>query len=186
MPYIARTDGGNSVLELRQGVLEDVAESDRSNWRTVRDTPPTIDHLTQVFIRTGIIVLTDTSVEVQYQIFNEPEDVIKERLKQYAADRSWRKREAGLTLPTGVRVDTSADSLTMIIGAVQSLERGYVQEPVSFCAMSGPVQATLDDLKGVWAAIAAYTEASFAARSACFAAIDAGTITTSAQVDAAV
>lgn len=185
MPYIARTDGGQSVLEVREGVLSDIADAERSNWLTVTENRPNIDNLTQV-LSTFTYSVQNGYVSMDWQVTTPPVLFNKDKLKKYAANRSWRKREAGLTLPNGVRVDTSADSLTMIIGAVQSLERGYISEPVSFCALSGPVQATLDDLKAVWAAIAAYTEASFAARLACFAAIDAGTITTSAQVDAVV
>lgn len=185
MPYIARTDGGQSVLELRQGVLTDIADADRSNWRTVTENRPNVDNLTQV-LSTFTLSVQNGYVSMDWQVTSPPDVWNKARLKEYATQRSWQKRVAGLTLPNGVRVDTSADSLTMIQGAVQSLERGYISEPVAFCALSGPVQATLADLKGVWAAIAAFTEASFAARSACFAAIDAGTITTSAQVDAVI
>ena len=55
-PYIARTNGGDAVLELRQGKLEDILEADRGGWRNVMEPASEIDGLTQRRLRLAVML----------------------------------------------------------------------------------------------------------------------------------
>lgn len=104
-------------------------------------------------------------------------------LKAHAAARRY-AREVGGIVVGGVSIDTSRESQAKIAGA-----HAYVQASpaatVDFKATSGWVTLTAATVTAIALAVAAHVQACFAAEKTVDAAIDAGTITTTAEVDAA-
>lgn len=183
MAYIAKTNGGATVLEMRTGVLSDIAEADRANWRTVSDVPPSYDRLTQSLAIADVIVLND-AVSIQYSVMSVPEPLRKLRLRDYAASVRWQKTQAGVTLPNGVHIKTDETSKSKIDQALAMLEKGWV---ASIRWKVGPgeyVDLDLAAMTGIAQGVAAYEQACFAAEYAIALDIASGTITTQAQIDA--
>lgn len=176
MAYIARTDGGQSVKEIRQGSLADIPEDDRANWRIVIEDRPSGRG-------PGADINGDGSqVNLRWPGLAPHPAWVKMELRAYAAEARWRKTQGGLTLPNGVRVDTSDASQAKITQALLMLQQGWVPS-IEFKAVTGWV--TLDEaaMTGIAQAVAAYVQGCFAAEKALLEAMAAGSVTTRAQVD---
>jgi len=194
MPYIANVSNASGTwraIELRfvPNGLSDLGAAEQAAWRLVNDTRPSVDNTTQVVTTPQDLVVSSdgSSVSMSWNIENTPSLWTKMRLKDYAVARSTAKANGGLMLPNGVQVATTGEQAGLIIDAIESLERGWLSEPVLFQALNGEwVSLTLNDFKGCGAAIAQFKQAIYTARKAVYDAIDAGTITTSAQVDVAI
>lgn len=182
MSYIAKTNGGTEVLEIRSGVLADIPESDRSNWRSVIDAPPPVDRLYQSRLPTDILVVGD-EVHFQYSVISSPDALRKARLKEYAASKRWDKTQAGVTLPSGVKIKTDEASKTKIDQALAMLEKGWVAEIRWKVGTGEYLTLDLATMTGIAQAVAAYEQACFAAEEQIVLGIDAGTIATTAQID---
>lgn len=109
----------------------------------------------------------------------------KDQLKSYAASKRWSIQISGATVAPGVKVDTSTDSLALITGAIESLERGWTTAPVKFKALTGWVDLTLVQLQGAGAAASQHIQNCFVAENAVVAKIESNTYTTYAQIDSA-
>lgn len=204
MGYIARTNGGADVLELRVGVLADVPAADQGNWRTVveigdlvADPFAEVRYISDIAVAEPNVVMTWTKTNDWRAIFAASANVVmtwtkiampapyaKMRLKDYAAGVRWQKTQAGMTLPSGVRIKTDETSKAKLDQALAMLEKGWVP---SLAWKVGPGEyITLDTaaMTGVAQAVAAYEQACFIAEQNIAAEIDAGTITSKAEVDA--
>jgi hypothetical protein len=176
MPYIARTDGGLTVIEIRQGSLADIAEVERANWRDVQEVRPSGRGPALTVNGDGSqvnLVWPGGSADSAWQAME---------LKAYAAEVRWQRASGGLTLPNGVRVDTSDASQDKITAALLILERGWVSS-ISFKAVSGWATLDLAAMTGIAQAVAAYVQACFAAEKECLDAIAAGAVKSRAEVD---
>lgn len=99
-----------------------------------------------------------------------------------AAAKRWSIQSSGINVG-GAAVDTSTESLALITGAIEGLERGWNTEPIRFKAKTGWVDLTLLQLQGVGAAITQHVQACFVAESAVVAKINNDTYTTTAHVN---
>lgn len=110
-----------------------------------------------------------------------------EQLIAYAASKRWSVMTAGVPIGGGVIVDSSNDSLSLITGTIESLERGWISAPVKFKAATGWVDLTLAQIQAIAAAISQHTQACFVVEESVVAGItaDPPTITSKSQVDAA-
>ncbi|HEV2501489.1 MAG TPA: DUF4376 domain-containing protein [Mesorhizobium sp.] len=108
---------------------------------------------------------------------------LKTRLAIYAADKRWRIETGGITV-AGARIDTSRESQSMITGAY-SYSQANPGVAISYKAASGWVVMDAATLAAIATAVGTHVQASFAAEATVAAAIEAGTIKTEAQVDAA-
>jgi hypothetical protein len=181
MPYIAKISGAD-VIEMRTGTLSDIAEADRANWRVVSDVVPPHDRATQSIAVSGVIVHNDT-VSMQYTVMSLPEPMLKSRLRDYAAHVRWEKTQAGVTLPSGARIRTDEASKTKIDQALAMLEKGWVP---SIRWKIGPgeyIDLDISGMTGIAQAVATYEQACFAVEEQIVTEIEAGTITTRAQID---
>lgn len=106
-----------------------------------------------------------------------------EGLLAYAAAKKWQVETGGLTVG-GASIDTSIDSQNRINGAYNyaTANPGVL---ISFKAASGFVKLTSEQAIAIGQAVGAHVQACFAVEMAVAIAIHAGTITTTAEIDAA-
>ena len=109
-------------------------------------------------------------------------DLTVAELKAYAAQKRWQV-EAGGIVVAGVAVATDDRSMALINGTVGYLDDGGTG-PIKFKAASGWVDVDAATILAIKQAIGAHIQACFAAEAAVDAAIDAGTITSIAAIDA--
>ena len=112
-----------------------------------------------------------------------PPPPTKAALKAYAADKRWRVETGGITV-AGATIATDRDSQSMITGAF-AYSQAHPDQPISYKANSGWVTLDAATLAAIASAVGAHVQASFAIEATVVAAIDAGTITTFAAIDAA-
>lgn len=181
MGYIAKVSGAD-VVDMRVGVLTDIPEADRGNWRDVAETGTmATDPLAEVrYIDT--LTLSEPNVYLVWAKTVLPAAWVKMRLKEYAGQKRWQHSQKGLTLPDGTVIDTSDASKSKINQTLGVLERGWITS-VDWKAKTGKVTLDLAALTALAQAVAAFEQACFQAEFAVCDAIDAGTITTKAGID---
>lgn len=103
------------------------------------------------------------------------------KLKAYAAAKRYAIETGGVTID-GVTVDTSRESQTMITGATAYVAANP-DATITFKAVSGWVDLTAAQVTAIGAAVGAHVQACFTAEAAVDTAIDAGTITTTSEID---
>ncbi|WP_054312928.1 DUF4376 domain-containing protein [Mesorhizobium sp. 1M-11] len=108
---------------------------------------------------------------------------LKVQLTAYAADKRWQVETGGITVG-GATIDTSRESQAMITGAY-AYSQANPTETISYKAASGWVSMDAATLAAIATAVGAHVQACFAAEAAMAAEIEAGTITTTAEIDAA-
>ncbi|HEV2501593.1 MAG TPA: DUF4376 domain-containing protein [Mesorhizobium sp.] len=108
---------------------------------------------------------------------------LKAQLVAYAADKRWQIETGGITVG-GARLDTSRESQSMITGAY-AFSQANPAASISYKAASGWVVMDAATLAAIATAVGTHVQACFATEAAVAAAIEAGTIKTKAQVDAA-
>lgn len=107
----------------------------------------------------------------------------KAELKDYAAAVRWAKEQGGLTL-NGMGIKTDTEARVKVRELRDNMTAGALSDPFYFKATTGWVQLNLAAVNGVYAAIVKHVAATFATERTVSLAIDAGTITTTAAVDA--
>ena len=106
-----------------------------------------------------------------------------DELKSYAAAKRFAVETGGIVV-NGSEIDTSRESQSLITGAY-AYSQAHPDEAITFKAKSGWVTLTSAQVAAIATAVAAHVQAAFAAEQVVDAAIDAGTITDFAGVDAA-
>lgn len=181
MSYIANVSGSD-VVELRVGTLIDIPEVDRDNWRAVIETGDiATDPMAEVKVISAL-TLAEPNVQMVWTKTVLPPAYVKMRLKDYAAQKRWQHSQSGLTLPNGVVIDTTDASKSKINQTFGVLERGWIAT-VDWKAKTGKVTLDLAGITAIAQAVAAFEQACFAAEFAIIDAVDAGTITTKADID---
>lgn len=181
MAYIAKISGGD-VLELRVGVLTDIPEVDRDNWRAVIETG---DLVTDPMAEVKVISALTLSEPVVHMVWTKtvlPAPYVKMRLKEYAAQKRWQHSQSGLALPNGVVIDTTDASKSKINQTLGVLERGWIAS-VEWKAKTGKITLDLAALTSIAQAVAGFEQACFAAEFDICDAVEAGTITSKAEID---
>lgn len=182
MAYIAKVINGTDVSELRIGVLTDIPESVRDNWRTVTESGDLFsDPLTEVRYISSITV-SEPNVYMVWTKIALPSVYCKMRLKDYAASVRWTKSQAGITLPDGTIIDTSESSKAKIDQALTVLEKGWTSS-INWKAKNGWVELDLTAMTAIAQAVVAYEQACFNNEQAVDDNIESGTYTTKAHID---
>lgn len=104
-------------------------------------------------------------------------------LKARAAARRWAAETGGITVD-GAAIDTSRESQAMIAGA-HAYAAAVLSATVDFKASAGWVTLDAAAITGIALAVGAHVQACFAVERQVDAAIDAGTLTTFAEIEAA-
>jgi len=191
MPYIVKVANQNGAwvaVDKKFGTLAQIPPSDVANWRNAGELIyPAIDNDTQIYASPTVSISADGStVSLSFQVETLPSWWSIETLKNKASQLSLMRRPASVMLSNGALVGTDSTSQTLILGALTGAQAGLVTLPLSISAMNGAYSFSLANLQEAYTAISGAILASYAKLNACCAAIDAGTITTGAQVDAAI
>lgn len=109
----------------------------------------------------------------------------KAQLKAYAADRRWRKETGGVTLPNDVVVKTDDAAQRKVAELRRRAADGEIALPFGFKAETGWIDADLPVIEAIDQAIAAHVAACYALERQIDGDIEAGAVTTTAQIDAA-
>lgn len=104
-------------------------------------------------------------------------------LLAYAAAKRFEVETGGITV-SGQTIDTSRESQSMITGAY-AYSQAHPEETIRFKAASGWVTLDAATMAAIATAVGAHVQACFAAEAIVAAAIEDGTITTAAEIDAA-
>lgn len=112
----------------------------------------------------------------------------KERLKAYANAEQWRRATGGYTATidgTSHFFPTDETSYNLMTGKAKRLDQPGAQDPFRWQLPAGYISISVADFRTVAVAIADYMQATFDALEPILDAIDAGTITTFAEIDTA-
>jgi hypothetical protein len=108
----------------------------------------------------------------------------KSELAAYAADKRWRIVSAGIAVG-GLQVPGDDVAQTRLNLARDRLKSGELTEPLTYTIGLINVPLTLAMLDAIVPALAQMTQAAFAVQGSLVTAINAGTVTTYEQIDAA-
>lgn len=182
MPYIARTGGTPELLEIREGTLTDIPEAERSQWLTVQESSAGLDPITQV--RAGFLFSVNQmgdQVQLIHQSVTMPTAWRRMRLKQSARDKRWRV-EVGGTMLGGMAIPTDDRAKVLIKGAAETVGDEDID---TFILGDVAIAMTGLQFKAAWAAVVEHVRLTFSTLAAVYDAIDADTILTTADIDAA-
>src|SRR5574337_1841545 len=191
MPYIVKVANQNGTwvaVDKKVGTLAQIPPSDVANWRNAGEIIyPAIDNDTQIRTSPKVTISADGStVQLSFNVETLPSWWAIETLKNKASQLSTQRRPTSVMLSNGALVGTDSASQTLILGAITGAQAGLVTLPLSIAALNGAFSFTLANLQEAYTAISGAILASYAKLNTCCAAIDAGTITTGSQVDAAI
>lgn len=111
-------------------------------------------------------------------------DPVKPALIAYAAAKRWAKETGGITLPNEVEVATDTVAQTKIAAAKTAFDNGTITGSIEFKAVNGWFTVDAATMTQVYAAVVAHVQGCYVQEKAAVDGINAGTITTTAQVDA--
>lgn len=184
MGLIARTNGANSgtPLEIRSGVLGDIAEADRSNWVDCNVISPNITSPEKTTISHRVAeIQPDGGVTVTYSTVDVPSYFLIETLLNTAAEHRWRNMQKGVVI-NGMKVDTSDSSIAKINGAIYALEQATFST-IRWKTNGGEwIELNLAAMRGIHAAVSTFIQSNYDTEKAIVDAIKAGTITTIAEI----
>lgn len=102
-------------------------------------------------------------------------DDLKSKLKDKATNLRWTKMTGGLTLPSGIEVNTTVDDQNRITSVVANANLAGLtdEDEVDFKAASGWVRVTIGQIKSIAGAIGQFVQACYSAERAHHEAIDA-------------
>lgn len=102
-------------------------------------------------------------------------------LKAYAADLRWLKETSGVVVG-GIPIPTDDRAKVLLLGAAMSMTD---EQTAQYVVGSVSITLTGAQFKGLYAGLVAHVQECFATQTAVLTEIDAGTITTRAEIDAA-
>lgn len=121
------------------------------------------------------------AVRQEYDVIDIPPPTLEE-LKDMAAALRWQKETGGVTVQ-GAAIDTSRESQALINGAF-NLAKDDPDTIIRFKAAAGFVTLDASTMIAIGRAVAHHVQACFAKEGDVVEAIEAGTITTLAQIEA--
>jgi hypothetical protein len=184
MNYIARIVAGE-IVELREGVLDDIHPTERMNWRGVVETPAPVRSVRSPEpsppTEPKFTVLGDR-VYMNWTAESAPVVWVKMQLKKRAAATRWDRQQLPLLLPDGTLIDAAESSKAKIAQALTVLEKGWTSS-IDFKAQNGWIVVDLAGLTQVAQYMVAREQALFTAEKIIASDIDIGVISTLAEVD---
>lgn len=111
-------------------------------------------------------------------------DALKAALKAYAAQKRYVVETGGMTF-NAMPIPTDRETQSKLSGAVLAFQTGALSGTIDWKTAAGWVQLDQTAVTALASAVAAHVQTAFSSEKAVSALIDAGTITTTAEVNAA-
>lgn len=196
------TDQAYAKLETyRKQDMDNLAPGEGQDADTPLANRPGYRADVQVYVEAMVIRSAQPSQEVLERIITNAEgsppvtpeeaaplegEALKALLRSYAADKRWTVESGGCVDPNGNAIATDRDSQTKLIAEMVAIGANMRTDPSPW-KLRGNGFVMLTNAQMIQAIMAARSHIanSFAGEAECLAAIEAGTITTTAQIDAA-
>ena len=137
----------------------------------VREQQPDYDQRTHTLTLDGV-EMVEGIYHARYTLAPLPVDQVRADLMDAATSKRWDVMTGGLTLPGGISVGTTIDDQNRITSVIANAQLAGV-ESMDFKAQSGWVTLSLDQVRGIAAAVALHVHACYAAERAHHVAIAA-------------
>lgn len=111
-----------------------------------------------------------------------------QELAKYVGTKRWLTEIAAITLPSGINIDMNALSQQKIAALKQAIDNGTIVVPVGgfpFIALDGVHMLSAADITNLYTSVVHAVQATYSVAADLIAQINATTITTRAQIDAA-
>ena len=137
----------------------------------VHEQPPAYDPLTHTLALDGV-ELVEGIYHARYTLAPLPIEQVRADLMDAATSKRWDVMTGGVTLPGGISVGTTIDDQNRVTSVIANAQLAGV-ESMDFKAQSGWVTLSLDQVRGIAAAVALHVHACYAAERAHHVAIAA-------------
>ncbi len=130
----------------------------------LHEQPPAYDPLTHTLALDGV-ELVEGAYHARYALAPQPVDQVRADLMDAATSKRWDVMTGGVTLPGGISVGTTIDDQNRVTSVIANAQLAGV-ESMDFKAQSGWVTLSLDQVRGIAAAVALHVHACYAAERA--------------------
>ena len=137
----------------------------------LHEQPPAYDPLTHQLALDGV-ELVGGIYHARYVLTPLPVEQVRADLMDAATSKRWDVMTGGVTLPGGISVGTTVDDQNRVTSVIANAQLAGV-ESMDFKAESGWVTLSLDQVRGIAAAVALHVHACYAAERAHHVAIAA-------------
>ena len=143
------------------GGLGSEAERNALGLYLVREDPPAYDQRTHTLTLDGV-ELVEGDYRARYTLAPLPAEQVRADLMDAATSKRWDVMTGGVTLPGGISVGTTTDDQNRITSVIANAQLAGV-ESMDFKAESGWVTLSLDQVRGIAAAVALHVHACYSA-----------------------
>lgn len=130
----------------------------------LHEQPPAYDPLTHTLAFDGV-ELVEGAYHARYTLAPLPAEQVRADLMDAATSKRWDVMTGGVTLPGGISVGTTIDDQNRVTSVIANAQLAGV-ESMDFKAESGWVTLSLDQVRGIAAAVALHVHACYAAEHA--------------------
>ena len=146
------------------GALDNESARNAMGLYLVREQPPAYDPRTHTLAFDGV-ELVEGIYHARYTLAPLPVEQVRADLVLAATAKRWDVMTGGVTLPGGISVGTTIDDQNRITSVIANAQMAGV-ESMDFKAQSGWVTLSLDQVRGIAAAVALHVHACYAAERA--------------------
>ena len=146
------------------GALDNEPDRNALGLYLERGQPPAYDPLTHTLALDGV-ELVEGIYHARYTLTPLPVDRVRADLMDAATSKRWDVMTGGVTLPGGISVGTTIDDQNRVTSVIANAQLAGV-ESMDFKAESGWVTLSLDQVRGIAAAVALHVHACYAAERA--------------------
>ena len=146
------------------GALDNEPDRNALGLYLVREQQPDYDQRTHTLALDGV-ELVEGIYHARYTLTTLPIDRVRADLMDAATSKRWDVMTGGVTLPGGISVGTTIDDQNRVTSVIANAQLAGV-ESMDFKAQSGWVTLSLDQVRGIAAAVALHVHACYAAERA--------------------
>ena len=157
------------------GALDNEPDRNALGLYLVREQQPGYDPRTHTLAFDGV-ELVEGIYHARYSLAPLPSEQVRADLMDAATSKRWDVMTGGVTLPGGISVGTTIDDQNRISSVIANAQMAGV-ESMDFKAQSGWATLSLDQVRGIAAAVALHVHACYAAERAHHEAIAAASET---------
>ncbi len=157
------------------GALDNEPDRNALGLYLVREAPPAYDPLAHTLALDGV-ERVEGIYHARYTLAPLPAEQVRADLMDAATSKRWDVMTGGVTLPGGISVGTTIDDQNRVTSVIANAQLAGV-ESMDFKAQSGWVTLSLDQVRGIAAAVALHVHACYAAERAHHVAIAAASET---------